>query len=290
MRRNGESAEVKRELVRLARDYSIATPYTSLLIVPETGSAPGSGGRRPAVRRRRATPRWSPNDLGLGGGFGEGMGGSGSSNGRTGPGFGGMAGGMAGMGRGIGGMGGMGGGMGGMGGGMGGMGGAFGGSMRGSMGGGNIGRNGQASTAPPPPQPRSEHEAETATTNSIPAGAGQQTSGKEAVDLAQGLAALKTGAQADNSEAPRTIAGRRFRKVGDAWVDQGFTSSTPTLRLRILGTAYFRLLDRHPELGPVFALGKRITWVSPNGTAVIIDAQGREDADQASLDRLFGHK
>jgi hypothetical protein len=194
------------------------------------------------------------------------------------------------------GMGGMGGGMagmGGMGGGMGGMGGALGGSMRGSMGGGNhrgnAQGNNQANTASAP-QPLGENDPEAATTEASPTAAGQPTSGKEAVDLAQGLADLKTGAQTDTSAAPRTIAGRRFRKVGDAWVDQGFTSSTPTLRLRVLGKAYFRLLNSHPELGPVFALGKRITWVSPSGTAVIVDAQGRDNTDQASLDRLFGHE
>ena len=76
----------------------------------------------------------------------------------------------------------------------------------------------------------------------------------------------------------------QIRKVG---VDQGFTSSTPTLRLRVLGKAYFRLLDRHPELGPVFALGKRITWVSPSGTALVIDNQGQDEVTDATLDRLF---
>jgi Ca-activated chloride channel family protein len=305
MRSNGESAEVKRELIRLAHDFSIATPYTSLLIVPETGDAPASGGRRPAVRRRRAAPRWSPNNLGFGAGMGAGT----SGNGRAGQGFGGMTGGMAGMGGMGGSMGGMGGGMarmggmggsmagmgggmagmGGMGGGMGGMGGALGGSMRGSMGGGNNEENAQANTASAP-EPLGEHDPQTATTKAGLTAAGQPTSGKEAVDFAQRLAALKTGAQTDISAAPRTIAGRRFRKVGDAWVDQGFTSSTPTLRLRLLGKAYFRLLNSHPELGPVFALGKRITWVSPSGTAVIVDAQGRDDADEASLNRLFGHE
>jgi Ca-activated chloride channel homolog len=118
---------------------------------------------------------------------------------------------------------------------------------------------------------------------------GQASSGKDAVDLAQRLADLKTGARADTSATPRTIAGRTFRKVGDAWVDQGFTPKTPTLRLRVLGKAYFRLLASHPELRLIFALGNRITWVGPSGTAVVIDSQGRDDADQASLDRLFAN-
>ncbi len=115
----------------------------------------------------------------------------------------------------------------------------------------------------------------------------QPSSGKEAVDLAQGLADLKTGSRADTSTTPRTIVGRTFRKVGDAWVDQGFKPKSPTLHLRVLGKAYFRLLASHPELRLIFALGNRITWVSPSGTALVIDNQGRDDVDQASLDGLF---
>ena len=114
IRLNGESSELKTELVQLAHDFSIATPYTSLLVIPEP-SAPGSSARRrPPAGRRRSS--FSSFPLGGFGGVGGGTGG-----------FGGMGGGMGGMG---GGMGGMGGGMGGMSGGMprlGGMGGMMGG-------------------------------------------------------------------------------------------------------------------------------------------------------------------
>jgi len=70
-------------------------------------------------------------------------------------------------------------------------------------------------------------------------------------------------------------------------VDQAFTPSTPTLRLRVLGKAYFRMLAQHPELSPIFALGNRVTWVSPGGTAVVIDNQGQDEVTDATLDRLF---
>jgi Ca-activated chloride channel homolog len=292
IRRNGESTEVKAELIRLARDFSIATPFTSLLVVPEAGAGAAPAARRPNVRRRRATPRWSANNLGLGGGFSAGMGGGGTRMagvGGMGGGMGGMGGGMGGMG---GGMGGMGGGMGGMGGGMGGMGGGFGGTGVGSAGNGHVRSTARSSSSMAAASTRDDVNSVAAAANTgrnNTRAAAQASSGKEAVDLAQGLADLKMGARAETSAGPRTIAGRRFRKAGDAWVDQGFTSSTPTLRLRVMGKAYFRLLDSHPELRLIFALGNRITWVSPSGTALIIDTQGRDDADQASLDRLFNH-
>ena len=107
-------------MIQLARDYSIATPYTSLLVVPESAGA-NSGSRRASGRRRRSAVfvdavhgRWfrrRGGSMGMGG-------------------MGGMGGGMAGMG-------GMGGGMGGMGGSMGGMAG-IGGGMGGGMGGGGV--------------------------------------------------------------------------------------------------------------------------------------------------------
>ena len=113
------------------------------------------------------------------------------------------------------------------------------------------------------------------------------SSGKEAVDLAQHVAELKTGARADVSASERRIAGRRFRKMGEAWVDQSFKAKMPTLRLRVLGKAYFRLLAQHPELGAIFALGSRLTWVSPSGTALVVDKQGQDDASDAVLRGLF---
>ncbi len=183
--------------------------------------------------------------------------------------------GMGGMG--MGGMGGMGGGMGGMGGGMGGTGGGFGGmgggTMAGFSGGSRRADNSRAATTNP--------SASSAPTVPL------ATSGKEAIDLAQGLAELKTGTRAETSATQRAIGDRRFRRVGEAWVDQAFKPSTPTLRLRFLGKAYFRILAHHPELSPIFALGNRVTWVSPSGTALVIDNQGQDEVTDATLDRLF---
>ncbi len=76
-------------------------------------------------------------------------------------------------------------------------------------------------------------------------------------------------------------------RLREAWVDQAYTASTPRLRLRVLGEAYFRILATHPELSPIFALGNRITWVSPSGTALVIDNLGPDDVPDATLDRLF---
>ncbi len=279
MRLNGESAEVKTELIQLARDYSIATPFTSLLVVPESSSTTGSGSRRPSTRRRRTYASSMPL---FGGGIGGGGGGM--------AGMGGM--GIAGMGMGgrrmdFGGM------MGGMGGGLGGMGGGMGAMGMGSMGGGVVGREpGNRRGVALTPGRASAGAIQSRNTPAISGASstpsvGHASSGKEAIDLAQHLAELKTGVRAETSSPQRTVAGRRFRKVREAWVDQAFKPSTPILRVRFLGKAYFRILAQHPELSPIFALGKQVTWVSPSGTALIIDNQGNDDVAGATLDRLF---
>lgn len=70
-------------------------------------------------------------------------------------------------------------------------------------------------------------------------------------------------------------------------VPESAKSSIATLRLRVLGQAYFRLLAEHPELSEIFALGNRITWVSPSGTAVVIDKQGQDEVAVTVLSSLF---
>ena len=255
IRLHGESAEIKKELVRIAREYSIATPYTSLLVIPEGVS---TAGRRTTTRRRRSSSStvWGTPGWGMGGG---GFGGMGSGMSRMGGGFGGMGGGMGGMG------GGMGGAMGGMSGGMGGMSGS-----------------GMATARPALRDPFAA---------AVPSAGTESPSTppthKEAIDLAQRLADLKTGGRAEESDTLRTLAGHRFRKDGAAWVDERFKPSAPKLKLRVLGAAYFRLLARHPEVQAILALGSRVTWVSPSGTALVIDPQGPADVTDAVLDQLF---
>jgi Ca-activated chloride channel family protein len=273
IRLHGESGEVKKELRKLAHDYGIATPYTSLLVVPESAAGASSVARRESTRRRRRQSSSMPM---MGGGFGGGMGMGGTGMPGTRPSGMGWSGAMAGMG-------GMGGGMGGMGGGFGRMGGI----------GQGIGAaesvaprrgNGRALSAAPG---RDASESAGSNRDSGASIADLPSSGKEAIDLAERVADLKTGARAERSTTERTIAGRRFRKVGEAWVDQSFKSSMATLRLRVLGQAYFNLLAAHPELSAIFALGNRVTWVTPSGTALVIDKQGQDNAPDAILDRLW---
>jgi Ca-activated chloride channel family protein len=52
--------------------------------------------------------------------------------------------------------------------------------------------------------------------------------------------------------------------------------------------AYFRILERQPKMREVLALGNFIVWVSPSGTALIVDRNdGQETMTDEAIDRLF---
>ena len=88
--------------------------------------------------------------------------------------------------------------------------------------------------------------------------------------------------------AVRTVAGRNVLEIGGVWIDDGFHSAMKTLTVKAQSAAYFRLLDRRPQLKDVFRLGNYLLWVTPSHTALVIDAStGEEDMNDADVDALF---
>ncbi len=112
-------------------------------------------------------------------------------------------------------------------------------------------------------------------------------SGEAAVDLSQRLADLKTKGWVESAPTVRIVGGHRFREVDGLWVDERFDASAPTVVLQPFGASYFRLLERHPDLKDILALGDRLIWVAPNGTALVIDEDGPDEIPDATLDALF---
>ncbi len=83
------------------------------------------------------------------------------------------------------------------------------------------------------------------------------------------------------------MAGRRCIDVGGLWVDETYAGTPPSVKVKALSTAYFRMLERHAELKDVFALGQRLVWMTPSGTALIIDVAGAETMSDAEIEKLF---
>ena len=88
--------------------------------------------------------------------------------------------------------------------------------------------------------------------------------------------------------ANRFVMKRNLIDVGGVWIDEKFDAKMPTLLVKSQSAGYFRILERHPKMKEVFAVGNYFVWVSPSGTALIVDQNdGQETLTDEIIDRLF---
>jgi Ca-activated chloride channel family protein len=292
IRANGEKRELVDETIALAKRYGIATPYTSYLVVPD--------GPVPVVHPWHRRGHGGPTPLGAGG-----------MPGMQGPGLGLSQG--QGFGGGIGGFGGSGG---------------LGGSLRGPVPSdrpapkvidfaqqvqtkpgdlalnrdritdgqlGELEKQGMAGL-PGGQVPAFQQAAEQkfAYDQARKALAGRRQSevqaGKLGVDLSVNANALRNQTQLAQT-AVRQVAGRNCMEVGGVWIDDGFDPKLPKLVVKAQSAAYFRILERQPQVRDVFKLGNFLVWITPNGTALVIDSNdGKETLSDAEIDALFVRK
>ena len=86
----------------------------------------------------------------------------------------------------------------------------------------------------------------------------------------------------------RQVYGRNCIEVGGVWLDEGFTTKTAAVVVKANSDAYFALLGKYPELKKVFSLGNHLVWITPSGTALVIDtANGKDKLSDAEMARLF---
>jgi Ca-activated chloride channel family protein len=112
-------------------------------------------------------------------------------------------------------------------------------------------------------------------------------SGRLGVDLAVESNNLRNQSRLAPT-AVRTIGGRQVLEIGGVWIDDGYRSAMKTLAVKAQSAAYFRLLDRQPVVKDVFRLGNHVLWVTPSGTALVIDtSEGKDELTDAEIDGLF---
>ena len=111
--------------------------------------------------------------------------------------------------------------------------------------------------------------------------------GKLGVDLSLQTANLRNQCRLDPT-ALKNVYGRNCLEIGGVWIDEGFDAKMPTVTIKAQSDAYFKLLERQPKIKDVLMLGNHLLWVTPNGTALIIDAgTGKEALTDAEIDALF---
>jgi Ca-activated chloride channel homolog len=114
--------------------------------------------------------------------------------------------------------------------------------------------------------------------------------GKDGVDFAILSASLRSESKLQMT-ALREVQGRRIMELGGVWLDEGFTAKTKSLVIKAQSDAYFKLLEKRPELKDVLRLGNYIVWITPSGTALVIDARnGKTEIDNKEIDQLFTAK
>lgn len=88
--------------------------------------------------------------------------------------------------------------------------------------------------------------------------------------------------------AIKQISGRSMIEVGGVWIDEGFQKSMPTMIIKAQSDAYFRLLEKQPQLRKPFGLGNYLIWVTPGNTALVIDTQeGKNTISDKEIEQMF---
>ncbi len=88
--------------------------------------------------------------------------------------------------------------------------------------------------------------------------------------------------------ANRQAAGRNCLEVGGVWIDDQFKADMKTVVVKAQSDAYFRILERQPQVKDVYRLGNQLVYVCPSNTALIVDVNdGKETLADADIDALF---
>ncbi|MBW2704157.1 MAG: VWA domain-containing protein, partial [Deltaproteobacteria bacterium] len=121
------------------------------------------------------------------------------------------------------------------------------------------------------------------------AGADMSTrSGERAVTMAKEVKKMKTASatRADDDEAAglRYVAGRAFSYRGDGvWVDMRFKSGMKVLKVKYMGKAWFKLVQKSGLLKKVFGLGQKVLVVVGKNKAIEITADGEDSISSGKL-------
>jgi Ca-activated chloride channel family protein len=111
--------------------------------------------------------------------------------------------------------------------------------------------------------------------------------GKLGVDLSVQTNNLRNQSRLELT-ALRRVAHRNCLEIGGVWIDEGFDAKMPLVTVKAQSDAYFRILQRQPQVKEVFQLGNYLVWVTPSNTALVIDQNdGKEKLTDVEIDQLF---
>ena len=88
--------------------------------------------------------------------------------------------------------------------------------------------------------------------------------------------------------ANRYVQGRNCLELGGLWIDEGFTADMKTVVVKAQSDAYFKILEKKPEMKDVFRLGNHLVFVTPSKMALVIDMNdGKDKLTDEEVTALF---
>jgi Ca-activated chloride channel family protein len=83
------------------------------------------------------------------------------------------------------------------------------------------------------------------------------------------------------------IGNRTFFNKNGLWVESEYEGQIEALKVKNLSEAYFKLLDRVPEIGSFLALGDDVIFLV-HGKAIHVSDEGKTDFTSSELESLLG--
>ena len=88
--------------------------------------------------------------------------------------------------------------------------------------------------------------------------------------------------------AQRRLGDRNCLEVGGVWIDEAYKSNMTLVTVKAMSEAYFRILERRPDMKNIFRISNHMVWVTPSGAALVLDTTaGQETMTDAEIDQLF---
>jgi Ca-activated chloride channel family protein len=110
---------------------------------------------------------------------------------------------------------------------------------------------------------------------------------KLGVDLSLQTANLRNQCRLEYT-AQKNVQGRNCMELGGVWIDDKFDPKLKAVTIKAQSNAYFRMLERQPAVKDVFLLGNYVVWVAPCGDVLVIDGKnGKEELSDKEIDALF---
>jgi len=113
---------------------------------------------------------------------------------------------------------------------------------------------------------------------------------KLGVELQVQMAKLRQQDRVEQT-AQRRVAGRNCIDIGGIWIDETFDPKAPAIVVKAMSDAYFRILEKQPQMKEVFKLGNYLMYVTPSGTTLMVDtADGKDKLTDEEIAKLFAKK